>query len=126
KKVLIASLELTKMRDTVLQDCISIIRHFGIPCTITGAVSGRPMIYFPNGSFIRFLGLDQEDVGKGFHNWDALFINEANKIKTWETVRQLLTRFRISLIDFNPDNAFWAHEHLINREDCDFIKLTFL
>jgi phage terminase large subunit len=126
KKVLIASLELTKMRDTVLQDCISIIRHFGIPCTITGAVSGRPMIYFPNGSFIRFLGLDQEDVGKGFHNWDALFINEANKIKTWETVRQLLTRFRVSFIDFNPDIAFWAHEHLINRTDCDFIKLTFL
>ena len=125
KKALIASEELTKMRDTVIEDTIKIIRAFNIPCTVTGESSGRPRVYFPNGSFIRFLGLDKEDVGKGFHDWDILFINEANKVKIYETARQLISRFKKVFIDFNPDAPFWVHEHVITREDCDFLTLTF-
>lgn len=125
KKALIASEELTKMRDTVVANAIDIIRAFNIPCSITGEKSGRPSIYFPNGSYIRFVGLDTEDIGKGMHGWDILYVNEANKVKAYETVRQLITRFKKVFIDFNPDAPFWVHEHVITRDDCDFITLTF-
>lgn len=78
---------------------------------------------FPNGSFIRFLGLDKVDIGKGLRS-DVMFVNEANKTK-FDTYRELTSRAKRVIIDFNPNKRFWFHNEVQTRDDCDFIKLTF-
>jgi phage terminase large subunit len=126
KEIYIASAELSKMRDTVIKDAINILRAFNkykeVQCT--GISFGQPRIDFPNGSFIRFLGLDKEDVGKGLRS-DIMFVNEANKVN-FETYRELTSRAKKIIIDFNPNESFWFHKEVANREDCNFLILTFL
>ncbi len=123
KQCYVVSSELTKMRDTVIKDTITILDSFGVRYRATGIESGRPRISFPNGSFIRFIGLDKEDLGKGLRS-DVIFVNEANKL-SFESYRQATSRAKSVYLDFNPDNIFWAHEEVITRKDCDYITLTF-
>jgi phage terminase large subunit len=124
KEYYIVSSELSKMRDTVLKDCLNIIDQLGIKCKMTGIDFGSPKIVFPTGSFIRFIGLDKDDVGKGLRS-DLVYVNEANKIN-FESYRELTSRAKRVIIDFNPNVEFWAHKEVIPRDDCDFLKLTFL
>ncbi len=123
KEIYIISAELSKMRDTVLKDAIKVLRWFNVPAKVTGEISGQPRIDFPSGSFIRFLGLDKDDIGKGLRS-DVVFINEANKIN-FEGYREATSRSGQVFIDFNPNAKFWVHDHVVTRDDCDFIKLTF-
>jgi len=65
---------------------------------------GGTLYRFPNGSFIKFLGLDKEDIGKGLRS-DVIFVNEANKI-SFEAFRELTSRAKNTYLDFNPNKAF--------------------
>lgn len=125
KEIYIVSAELSKMRDTVIKDCINILNAFNLETKvqITGITSGQPRIDFPNKSFIRFIGLDKEDVGKGLRS-DIVFVNEANKTN-FETYRELTSRAKRIIIDFNPNALFWFHTEVMTRSDCDFLLLTF-
>lgn len=121
KEIFVASSELTKMRLTVIKDFKTIMKAFEIfnpTCFLGGTLYN-----FPNGSFIKFIGLDKEDMGKGLR-CDIMFVNEANKIK-FETYRELTSRANQVFIDFNPNAKFWAHEEVITRNDSDFIILTY-
>lgn len=60
---------------------------------------------------------------KSYENWqdaksgkrDRLFINEGNGF-AWEVAEQLMLRTtKQSIIDFNPDAEFWAHEKFKNN-----------
>lgn len=124
KKIYVVSAELSKMRDTVIKDFLEIIDLLGIQVELTGMTSGPPKATFPNGSFIRFIGLDKEDVGKGMRS-DVVFVNEANKVN-FETYRELTSRAKKVIVDFNPNKKFWFHTEIMTREDCDFLKLTFV
>lgn len=123
KEAYVISAELSKMRDTVLKDSIKILQSFELPCRVLGADSGQAKIIFPNGSFIRFIGMDKDDIGKGLRS-DIVFVNEANKIN-FESYREATSRAKNVFIDFNPNARFWFHDEVVNRKDCDFIKLTF-
>lgn len=121
REIFIASDELSKMRITVIKDFLKVIISFGIfnrDRWVDGTV-----YRFPNGSFIRFIGLDKEDIGKGLRS-DVMFVNEANKIK-FDTYRELTSRAKQIFIDFNPNKKFWFHTEVQTRDDCDFIKLTY-
>jgi len=122
REVLILSAELTKMRLTVIKDFVKIMRMYGI-YQDSRFISGT-LYRFPNGSFIKFIGLDKSDVGKGLRS-DVAYFNEVNKIDS-ETYRQVASRAKKVYADFNPDAEFFIHKEVIPREDCDFIKLTFL
>lgn len=124
KEMYVLSEELSKMRDTVLKDFVKILQALNVRCSITGLISGQPRIDFPNKSFIRFIGLDKEDIGKGLRS-DCIYVNEANKT-LFESVREAFSRTKNVYIDFNPNAEFWVHEHIITRDDADFITLTFL
>lgn len=123
KEIYIVSAELSKMRDTVLKDFVKIIQSLPINVDLSGVGSGSPKCVFPNKSFIRFIGLDKEDVGKGLRS-DIVFVNEANKV-LFDTYRELTSRAKQIFIDFNPNKKFWFHTELVPRIDCDFIKLTY-
>ena len=123
KEIYIVSAELSKMRDTVIKDFLKIITSTPLKVDLTGFNSGSPKCIFPNGSFIRFIGLDKEDVGKGLRS-DVIFVNEANKTN-FDTYRELTSRAKQIFIDFNPNKKFWFHTEILPREDCSFIKLTY-
>lgn len=124
KEIYIASAELSKMRITVIKDFVNIINNLNLKVNITGTSNGSPICIFPNKSFIQFIGLDKEDIGKGLRS-DIVFLNEANKSK-FEAYRELTSRAKRVIIDFNPNKKFWFHTEVLPREDCDFLKLTYL
>ncbi len=124
KEIYVASKELSKMRITVIKDCVNILDKLKLSVEITGTKNGSPIIIFPNKSFIQFIGLDQVDIGKGLRS-DIVFVNEANKIN-FETYRELTSRAKKVIVDFNPNKKFWFHTEVMPREDCEFLKLTFL
>lgn len=121
KEIFVASAELSKMRITVIKDFIKIMTAFGI-FERSRWIDGT-MYRFKNGSFIKFIGLDKEDIGKGLR-CDVMFVNEANKVP-FDTYRELTSRALQVFIDFNPNKRFWFHTEVMTRSDCDFIKLTF-
>ena len=124
KEIYIASDELSKMRITVIKDFVNIVNRLNLEVHITGTSNGSPRAIFKTGSFIQFIGLDKEDIGKGLRS-DIVFINEANKTN-FDTYRELTSRAKRIIIDFNPNSKFWFHREIMTRPDCDFLKLTFL
>lgn len=122
KEIFIASEELSKMRITVIKDFKNIMKAFGL--FRQASFPDETLYRFPNGSFIRFIGLDKEDIGKGLR-CDVMFVNEANKVK-FDTYRELTSRAKQIIIDFNPNKKFWFHTEVMPRNDCEFLKLTYL
>ena len=121
REILILSAELTKMRLTVIKDFVKVMRMFGIyedPRFMAGT-----LYRFPNGSFIKFIGLDKTDIGKGLRSHVAYF-NEVNKIDP-ESYRQIASRTGQVYVDYNPDATFFIDGDVIVRDDCDFLQLNF-
>lgn len=121
KEIFIASDELSKMRITIIKDFLKVMTGFGI--FSRDRWTDGVLYRFPNGSFIRFIGLDKEDIGKGLRS-DVMFVNEANKVK-FDTYRELTSRAKQVFIDFNPNKKFWFHTEVMTRDDCSFLKLTY-
>jgi phage terminase large subunit len=121
KEILIISAELTKMRLTVIKDFVKVMQSSGI--YNENRFIGGTLYRFPNGSFIKFIGLDKEDVGKGLR-CNIAFFNEANKMD-FESYRQVASRADKIISDYNPDAEFWIDKEVIGRSDCDFLQLTY-
>jgi phage terminase large subunit len=121
REILILSAELTKMRLTVIKDFVKVMREAGL--YDENRFLAGTLYKFPNGSFVKFIGLDKEDVGKGLRSHVAYF-NEVNKIDQ-ETYRQVASRAEKVYADYNPDVEFFIDTDVIPREDCDFLQLTF-
>lgn len=81
---------------------------------------------FETGNKIRFMSVDTYGKAHGPRR-DVLFINEANNLE-YKIVDQLITRTReIVWMDWNPSEEFYFYtEMLPNRNDIDFITLTYL
>lgn len=122
REILILSSELTKMRLTVIKDFVKLMKEIGI-YEESRFLAGT-LYKFPNGSFIKFIGLDMADVGKGLRS-DVAYFNEVNKID-FESYRQVASRAKIVFADYNPDAEFFIDTDVVNREDCDFLQLTFM
>lgn len=80
---------------------------------------------FETGSKIEFFSLDMPHKVRGPRR-DRLFINEANN-NTKETYDQLEIRTNEEVwLDWNPTNEFWFYTDLKDKEDVDFLILTYL
>jgi phage terminase large subunit len=121
KEILIISAELTKMRLTVIKDFVKVMKLAGL-WNEQRFIAGT-LYRFPNGSFIKFIGLDKQDVGKGLR-CDIAYFNEVNKTDA-ESYRQVSSRAGQVFADYNPDADFFIDRDVIGREDCDFLQLTF-
>lgn len=122
REILVLSAELSKMRLTVIKDFIKLMQMVDL-FDARRWVNGT-LYRFPNGSFIKFIGLDKSDVGKGLRSHIAYF-NEANKTDR-ESYRQVASRCDNAVfIDYNPDAEFWVDTDILVRDDVDFLQLTF-
>lgn len=86
-----------------------------------------PNIYtFESGSIIEFISFDKFGKAHGPRR-DVLFLNEANNIP-YDIADQLITRTRkLVWMDWNPTDEFWFYTEMKpNRDDIDFITLTYL
>lgn len=81
---------------------------------------------FETGNELQFFSPDTYGKAHGPRR-DVLFVNEANNLQ-YNIVDQLMTRTRETVwMDWNPSNEFWFYtEMLPNRQDIDFITLTYL
>lgn len=81
---------------------------------------------FPGGTIIEFISFDKFGKAHGPRR-DVLFLNEANNIP-WNIADQLITRTRnIVWMDWNPSEEFYFYTEMKpNRDDIDFITLTYL
>lgn len=120
KYIVVASAELTKMRETVIKDFVFIMRSTNR--FQSDNFKAGVKYNFPNGSTIVFKGLDEDDIGKGLRS-DVFFCNEANKC-SFESFWQIASRSKRVYIDFNPDRNFWGIEEIATRQDADYIILT--
>lgn len=119
KKISVISSELSKMKKTVIKDFLDIMRDWNM-LNLGKWNIAENVFTFNNGTFIDFLGLDVHDVGKGMRR-DLVYFNEANKLKL-EPYRQVASRSKINILDFNPDSRFWGHDLIT---DNNFINTTF-
>lgn len=80
---------------------------------------------FDNGSVIEFFSADTVGKVHGPRR-DILYINECNNIP-FEIYRQLALRTAETIwLDYNPVTEFWVHERLMDRDNSQFLKLTYL
>ena len=82
--------------------------------------------YTLNGNTFEFISLDQPQKKRGTKR-NFLFCNEANEL-TWEDFFQLIIRTEEKIyIDYNPsDTHHWIYDKVLSRDDCTFIKSTYL
>ena len=114
--------ELSKMRETIILDFLSIMKK--LEYFSDSEWLGGKKYNFPNGSFIQFVGLDKEDIGKGFRR-DIVYFNEGNRGITFSTFQQIESRAKIVYIDFNPDREFWVHTEVMKGDGFDFLIVDF-
>ncbi|HZY36413.1 MAG TPA: terminase large subunit [Mucilaginibacter sp.] len=75
---------------------------------------------FHNGSIIEFKSYDDAQDAKSGKR-DYLFVNEANGV-SWSVYSELALRTKRRIfIDFNPNTAFWVHDHLVGRPGVQLI-----
>lgn len=75
--------------------------------------------------WFEFFGADDADKTRGPRR-NILFINEGNRVE-WEAARNLDVRTdRLTIVDWNPIGAFWAHEYWLNQPENAYIHSTYL
>ena len=79
---------------------------------------------FETGSVIEFFSVESWERVKGARR-DVLFVNEANHID-YNSYTQMEVRTKeVIWLDWNPENEFWWYTEVQNRQDVDFITLTY-
>lgn len=80
---------------------------------------------FSNGSSIRFLGLDDEGLGKSIRS-DVSYFNELNEIRSFQAFKEIADRAKVVYGDFNPLSKFFIDD--IRRQyagNIDELVLTY-
>lgn len=86
---------------------------------------GNPLQYtFANGTVVQFRAFDSVGKAKAADKRDILFLNEANHIP-FSIADTLMTRSRMTWIDFNPDNEFWVHNEVLTSHTAELLTLTY-
>ena len=79
-----------------------------------------------NGNLIEFISVDQPTKIRG-RKRNYLWLNEANEF-SYEDWTQLILRTTEQIyLDYNPSDPYsWIYEKVLTRDDCTFIKSTYL
>jgi phage terminase large subunit len=80
---------------------------------------------FANGSQIEFFSADNDAKLRGARR-DWLYMNEANNMN-FHSYTELASRTKKGVyLDWNPTDAFWFHDELINDADVDFLIINYM
>ena len=123
KEISVVSESIPHLRRGALKDFLGILK--GLNRYKDNQFNKSTLKYtFTNGSYIEFFSTDQPDKLRGARRTD-LYINECNNVP-FDAYTQLAVRTSgIIWLDYNPSNLFWVDKELINKEDTDYITLTY-
>ena len=123
KEISVVSESIPHLRRGALKDFLGILK--GLNRYKDNQFNKSTLKYtFTNGSYIEFFSTDQPDKLRGARRTD-LYINECNNVP-FDAYTQLAVRTSGTIwLDYNPSNLFWVDKELINKEDTDYITLTY-
>ena len=115
---------LPALKGTAYRDVISILKELEIYSEEYHNKS--ELSYTLNNSLLEFISIDQSQKIRG-RKRDYLWCNEANEF-AYEDWQQLILRTTEQIyLDYNPSDPYsWIYEKVITRDDCTFIKSTYL
>jgi phage terminase large subunit len=87
---------------------------------ITSYNKTERVFVFGNGTIMEFKSYDDAQDAKSGKR-DYLFVNEANGIDYNMYIELALRTRKKIYIDYNPNSAFWVHDHLIGRSNTQLI-----
>ena len=84
------------------------------------------LTYRLNNNEIEFISVDMPQKIRG-RKRHILWLNEANEFSFEDWVQLSLRTTENIYLDFNPSDPYsWIYDNVMNREDCTFIKSTYL
>ena len=84
------------------------------------------LTYKLNKNEIEFISVDMPQKIRG-RKRNILWLNEANEFSFEDWVQLSLRTTENIYLDFNPSDPYsWIYDNVMNREDCTFIKSTYL
>ena len=115
---------LPALKGTAYRDVISILKELDL--YLEEYHNKSELSYRLNDNLIEFISVDQPQKIRG-RKRNYLWLNEANEL-TYEDWTQLILRTTEQIyLDYNPSDPYsWIYEKVITRDDCTFIKSTYL
>jgi len=112
------------VRSSVMRDFIDILKQHNKYDEANHNKSNSE--YTLDGNLVEFISVDQPQKIRG-RKREFLFINEANELD-YEDWQQLIFRTTEKVVlDYNPSDEYhWIYDKVLNREDVDFYKTTYL
>ena len=112
------------VRSSVMRDFIEILKQHNKYDEANHNKSNSE--YTLNNNLIEFISVDQPQKIRG-RKREFLFINEANELD-YEDWQQLIFRTTEKVVlDYNPSDEYhWIYDKVLNREDVEFYKTTYL
>tara|TARA_R100000329_G_scaffold124669_1_gene103196 strand:- start:6311 stop:7480 length:1170 start_codon:yes stop_codon:yes gene_type:complete len=84
------------------------------------------LTYKLNGNEIEFISVDMPQKIRG-RKRNTLWMNEANEFSFEDWIQLSLRTTENIYLDFNPSDPYsWIYDNVMNRDDCTFIKSTYL
>ena len=115
---------LPALKGTAYRDVINILKELDLYSEVNHNKS--ELSYILNGNLIEFISVDQPQKIRG-RKRNYLWLNEANEF-AYEDWQQLVLRTTERIyLDYNPSDPYsWIYEKVITRNDCTFLKSTYL
>lgn len=115
---------LPALKGTAYRDVINILKELDLYSEEHHNKSN--LSYTLNSNLIEFISVDQPTKIRG-RKRNYLWLNEANEFN-FEDYQQLILRTTEQIyLDYNPSDPYsWIYDKVITREDCTFIKSTYL
>ena len=112
------------VRSSVMRDFIDILKTHKKYDEVNHNKSNSE--YHLDGNLVEFISVDQPQKIRG-RKREFLFINEANELD-YEDWQQLIFRTTEKVVlDYNPSDEYhWIYDKVLNREDVEFYKTTYL
>ena len=115
---------LPALKGTAYRDFFSILEDYNL--YNPDKHNKSELTYKLNGNEIEFISVDMPQKIRG-RKRDVLWLNECNEFSFEDWIQLTLRTTGNIYLDFNPSDPYsWIYDNVINRDDCTFIKSTYL
>ena len=124
KTLTIVRKTLPALKGTAYRDVLNILKELELYAEENHNKS--ELSYLLNGNLIEFISVDQPQKIRG-RKRDYLWLNEANEFNYEDWAQLILRTTEKIYLDYNPSDPYsWIYEKVLTRDDCTFIKSTYL
>ena len=124
KTLTIVRKTLPALKGTAYRDVLNILKELELYAEENHNKS--ELSYLLNGNLIEFISVDQPQKIRG-RKRDYLWLNEANEFNYEDWTQLILRTTEKIYLDYNPSDPYsWIYEKVLTRDDCTFIKSTYL